>query len=78
MESPAIDTVLATSSRVEFAPHPHNGQWHMFFMSEESDAGIPRGLLTASVDPRTGAPRSEPVPVLNELGLMGTNRTPSR
>ena len=62
--------LIDTPFQVQYARHPHNGQWYMFY----SKSGVPR-LLTAPVDPATGAQSGDEVQLVD---AVGTNSSTTR
>ncbi len=60
--------VLDTPYGISFARHPSNGRWHIFFVRRDAGTGIAnRVLLTAPVDPRTGALAGDPVRLIDAM-----------
>jgi len=55
--------IIDTPFQVQYARHPHNGQWYMFY----STSGVPR-LLAAPVDPATGTQTGEIVQLVDAVG----------
>ncbi len=44
----------------KYGQHPRTGQWHLFFMAGGDEERAARKLMTAPMDPRTGALLGEP------------------
>jgi len=57
---------LDSGSQIQFARHPHNGGWYMFFAADATEADG-RDMLAAPIDPRTGELREKPVKILSNL-----------
>ncbi|HUA63460.1 MAG TPA: protein kinase [Verrucomicrobiae bacterium] len=55
--------LLETPFAVNFARHPHNGKWYLFY-----GPGA-RTLLAVAINPRTGEPSGAPVKVLDDLAI---------
>ena len=67
--------VLDTGYAVTFARHPHTGKWHLFYVRREATPGIAnRTLMTAPVDPKTGAPASEPASLVDAMSNWVSTR----
>jgi serine/threonine-protein kinase len=61
--------ILETPRGVQFARHPHDGKWYMFYREARgAPAGSARVLTAAPVDPRTGELRGETVDLLDTVG----------
>ena len=55
--------LLETPFAVNFARHPHNGAWYLFYGSRA------RTLSAMVINPRTGEPSGAPVKVLDDLAI---------
>ncbi len=75
LNSSAIDPLLLTSWRVNFAKHPSTGKWHIFYLDGKSELLSSRILQTAQVDPKSGRLISTPVKLLQGIS---TNAPPVR
>ncbi len=67
--SSAIELLLNTANRVEFARHPRSGIWHIFYVAGEDEKEFARQVLTAPVNPHTGALRATPIKILDRVSF---------
>jgi hypothetical protein len=67
LNSPSVVPSFLTHRRVDFARHPANGKWNVFYLAGERELQSSRILQTAPVDPRTGDLLSPPVKLTQGL-----------
>jgi len=68
----AGEPLFEAGSSIRLARHPHTGEWHIFYLLASD--GSDRTLVTAPIDPRTGAFRGQPAVVLDGIARLAGTR----
>ncbi len=63
--------IINALTSAKFGRHPRTGQWHLFFVAGGDEERAARKLMTAPIDPRTGALLGEPALLLQGQSLNG-------